>query len=707
MTIAPDADPYLVPPPTPHSPVVLADRAGDLNAHISGHYRDMVWSLAPLTNNPSAHKSAIHWKNAPQGLREELRLVAWTMINGQLRPSFLAERRTALRSRLSAAAMNVTILEWFKLARWLAERGIETLADCDESTWELFGKHVLARGYASRDIVRSVLAALTRLWAFDQLSACPVGVRRPPWDSRGIDDYLPAESATGGENATEPLAEQTLGPLLIWAMRVVDDIADDILAAWTQWRNLKAQAKTNKSTPQGAAAVRAYFDWLIGEDLPVPAMVNAGRTSLAITYVAALTGASTRQVQQQRERLGLTQLAASRPGPCPLDITVKGRLAGKLWRDRLDFNETPSLVRHLGTAAFIVCAYLTGMRIGEILGLRSGCCPDPAPDATGLVSRHLIRSHQYKTATDEDGNHHSAGVEREVPWVAITPVVNAIRVLERMVPAEALLFDHNTHDLFNRPDTGSLKSQGLRTRIEDFVTFANAEAASHHRSNEVIPADPHGPIGIGRFRRSLAWHIARRPNGLVALAIQYGHMRTIVTEGYAARGRGGIHELVDIETARAVADTAAKLRDDLDAGSGVSGPAARRAIQSAVTAARFEGVTITARSARLLLANEQAVLYDNPQALLLCHYKRERALCHRDGAKDTPSLDRCIPTCGNAIRTDQHATALRRRADTLDDQAAHTPGPLGDRLRATAAKLRNHADAHDKTRITLKDEDTE
>ena len=34
-------------------------------------------------------------------------------------------------------------------------------------------------------------------------------------------------------------------------------------------------------------------------------------------------------------------------------------------------------MRHLGTAAFIVCAYLTGMRPQEILGLRTGCCPDP------------------------------------------------------------------------------------------------------------------------------------------------------------------------------------------------------------------------------------------------------------------------------------------------------------------------------------------
>ena len=130
-----------------------------------------------------------------------------------------------------------------------------------------------------------------------------------------------------------------------------------------------------------------------------------------------------------------------------MDIPVTGRIAGKPWREALDYNEAPELMRHLGTAAFIVCAYLTGMRPGEILGLRTGCCPDPGPGPDGRPGRHLIRGREFKTATDEYGNHLSAGAERDVPWVAITPVVNAIRVLERMVPDGDLLFDHHAHDL--------------------------------------------------------------------------------------------------------------------------------------------------------------------------------------------------------------------------------------------------------------------
>lgn len=142
-----------------------------------------------------------------------------------------------------------------------------------------------------------------------------------------------------------------------------------------------------------------------------------------------------------------------------------------------------------------------------ILALRTGCCPDPAPSPDGQAGRHLIRGLEFKTAID-DGNHLSGGAEREAPWMAITPVVNAIRVLERMVPDGHLLFGHDARD--ERPDTGSLKPAALRERIEDFINWSNCEAARHGLPGQAIPADPHGPVGLVRFRRNLAWHIACR-----------------------------------------------------------------------------------------------------------------------------------------------------------------------------------------------------
>ncbi|MFF5969666.1 hypothetical protein ACFY64_39475 [Streptomyces collinus] len=58
---------------------------------------------------------------------------------------------------------------------------------------------------------------------------------------------------------------------------------------------------------------------------------------------------------------------------------------------------------------------------------------------TTVEQAGTVDSRHYKNVTDDDGNHVSDGEEREVPWVARTPVVQAIGVLERMMPEGALL----------------------------------------------------------------------------------------------------------------------------------------------------------------------------------------------------------------------------------------------------------------------------
>ncbi len=189
----------------------------------------------------------------------------------------------------------------------------------------------------------------------------------------------------------------------------------------------------------------------------------------------------------------------------------------------------------------------------------------------------------------------------------------------------------------------------------------------------------------------------------VALAVQYGHLRTAISGGYASRSRDGIHDLLDIETARATADTLATLHDDLTEGVGISGPAARRAIHAANHAPAFAGTIFSARAARDLLENPSLTVHDNPKAYLMCVYNREKALCHRlAGQQETPSLDRCQPTCANITRTDHHATQLMALADVLEKQAGTlTPAPMGKRLQARADNLRAIAKNHHNNRLTL------
>jgi hypothetical protein len=308
-----DHDRYLLTRPGPDTPVILPQFVVAMHADHNARYADAIWPLAPLTANPSAGKRVIYWRNCPDVFADELRLVAWTMLNGQLRPTFLCERGTRIRSRISASQSYSTILAWMHLATWLQARGVDRLAGCDNDVWHAYGQHLLA-AHASRSHVFKILASLTRLWAFDQLSVQSARISRPPWDQGDADDCLPPADSTGGENATEPLTEATIGPLLVWAIRMVDDLADDILAGWAETRRLTEAAHTNTATPQSAAALGAFLT----PRLAAAGVLPAAGAQLANTYLAATTGATIRQVERATRRYGLARVVAERPGPCPL-----------------------------------------------------------------------------------------------------------------------------------------------------------------------------------------------------------------------------------------------------------------------------------------------------------------------------------------------------------------------------------------------------
>ncbi|MBV6703441.1 integrase, partial [Kitasatospora aureofaciens] len=164
-------------------------------------------------------------------------------------------------------------------------------------------------------------------------------------------------------------------------------------------------------------------------------------------------------------------------------------------------------------------------------------------------------------------------------------------------------------------------------------------------------------------------------------------MRTVLdartSARYGSRSRGGIHTVLDVETALAAADTAARLRDQLAAGERISGPASRRAITAAAHVPRFEGRIVPRTfvpKARAYLARDGIVLFDNPDALLICAFKRDSALCEPDPGANAPRQYDCRPGCANTVRTDTHARLLRQRADELDHLAGRAPTPVARRL---------------------------
>jgi hypothetical protein len=62
-----------------------------------------------------------------------------------------------------------------------------------------------------------------------------------------------------------------------------------------------------------------------------------------------------------------------------------------------------------------------------------------------------------------------------------------------------------------------------------------------------IPEDPAGPIAPSRYRRTLAWFTCRRPRGLVACALQYGHLHALQSLGYSGTYASGFPDELALE----------------------------------------------------------------------------------------------------------------------------------------------------------------
>lgn len=138
-----------------------------------------------------------------------------------------------------------------------------------------------------------------------------------------------------------------------------------------------------------------------------------------------------------------------------------------------------------------------------------------------------------------------------------------------------------------------------------FVLEADPGAAPRARRDDTVPADPaDAPITTSRLRRTLAWFIARRPRGLVAAAIQYGHVSVKMTLGYSGSYASGFPDDLAFEEWLTRHETMADAHQRLTDGEHVSGPTADTFRTRVTAATRFAGRTLrTNREAATLLAN--------------------------------------------------------------------------------------------------------
>ena len=684
--------------PADGRPVVLVDEPG-VDVPLYGDDR---WDLRGLTRRPTSPRIWIDFGRIPARQRAAAKEILWSWLNNRT-PIDRLERTTAARERMAAS----TVVACYQgdlapFLIWLDERGIVRLRDVTPADLDEFATSVSAMATV-RDRKAQRLFTVSRIWLHSPYLSPEHRLIRPRWEDEAGRDFL-GPSEWSAENKTHPIHPQTMSPLLVWALRLVEDLSPDILAA-VRLHDRLAGGIRERARRGDREKVADHCRRLRDAGAPLPGFASrTGGVSIAQSYLAATLDVGLTALHRDRIPADLPIVIGA-----PLDIPITGRLAdtGHPWTVSIDWYEVPLLRRLLATACLIVAGYLSGMRSDEIRSLRRGCCA-PTPRSADTPPHHELTGHEFKGALDEDGNQIAGGRPRGEPWYVITPVALAIEVAESLSPSP-LVFDAAMFAGSRRIEReGAIDASTSRIRIAELIGWANGHAERTGRLHERIPDDDNGAVTLVRFRRTLAWFIYRQPGGRVALGVQYGHLRGYTSEGYGARTRSGLRDVFPMEQARARIDALVAGKERWEAGEGVSGPAAARYIEGLAEAGRvFSGGYVTERDLRALNRDPRLRIFDNGVQPVACCYDASKSLCHpdRDGAPNparTPDVTRCDPRCANQARTDTHIGMLVTEARWHLDQAASpfTPGPLQVRHRQRADTIAGIVGRHHRDRRT-------
>ncbi|MCC9706160.1 site-specific integrase [Streptomyces sp. MNU76] len=528
--------------PTPDTRVLVnRDLRPETDLSQLSRFRHDHWDLNPAVFADHSSSYTLNFKMVPAPLRLAAKHYAWQLLNHTEPPSVRGANGSRIWVTTIATQFNTAlkfVLDWF------AGQGVTAFCQVTNSMLDAYLIEISRQEGALESCYRK-LTEVRRLWAYR--SVLPASMRlpqAPPWDGEDTGDLL-GRTCSRRENRTRRIGAATMEMLLAWAIRFVEDFAEDILAGHAEHRELMSRtpdarrAAVGRGEPARARygrgglkpKVAAYLAGLRERGETLPGRRNeAGNLEIDWRRLAAILGCSDSVEDTGTGRM-ITESGVPIGSCTYLDAPVTGLLDGVTWRtERITHHEAPQLARLLSTACLIIIAYLSGARVGEVLNLRRGCVRFDAD--TGLW---LMEGLYFKGATDQDGNVVPEGKIREDPWVIIELVARAITLLERL-HFHTLLFP--THlDSRDRGRASQRRGQARTTSsiVKDlaaFVAWVNAECARRVRT-DAIPDDGRGRLTASRFRRTLAWFIRRRPRGLIAASIQYGHLHTRILQGYA------------------------------------------------------------------------------------------------------------------------------------------------------------------------------
>lgn len=640
-------------------------------------YGDPSWDLGPAVFRENVRRChvTVHFGAVEDvSVREALRELLYARLNIDLPGHRKILSPGSVRQVFNRAR------RFFEFVR--DELGVVDLRRVDQPLLDRYARHLKADRARRPVIVTHLLEVPFDLYAYrDDLPSG--GLSFQPWAGRlaaRVAGYRQVR-----ENRTPRIPETIISPLLAWSIRYVTEFAADIFAARQEMDRLEAHCaalieqdsvlERQDRRRQQRKRLEDYFGRLRSEGRGVPIW---GTAHNGIFLRHPETGDLSPPVNSHLLHLHIgidaraekrmhVQLASGAPDLIDAALRDLGVEAGgmdtpisilpetgKPWRPRFDAKTLAAEERMLQSAAYILCAYLTGMRDCEVQAMQRGCLSLTRSE-DGMIMRHRVRSVAYKGKSTQG---------EPAEWITIELVAKAVEVLERLSFRVASARGLTTlwPVLIARPVCKDHLSAEIVRQLNRFRDHQNDLFGTPDS-----PAIPNGPGGqpwritTRQFRRTIAWHIANRPFGTIAGMIQYKHASVAAFEGYAGSSRSGFRAEVENQRSLGQLDDLLIYFDERQAGATLSGPAAARIAKTLDSISDDLGPlpAMIADRARLrtMLASLARTLHVG--VLADCFFDPGTAACLKQatGAKG-PLTALCQPTlCPNACITARHRPA--------------------------------------------------
>ncbi|WP_327295477.1 integrase [Streptomyces sp. NBC_01197] len=687
------------PVPWPDDDVpVLRNRPVRLGTDTSllSHFGDDVWNVRPAHRDAHTDVGHLNLLVFPGALRRQFRTVLLAALDHPQPVEPGGRQRPAEYIGIGSLPMLVRGLRLF--AHWMHAQDRGQITDVTGHDLDTYLRHVIGTSTPPR-LKANAVSALRTLWLFRDVLPAPCRLATGfPWAGKAANELV-GHRAAGGENKRPRIHEDTMEALLAWSLHMVEQIGPDIRDAWQEYAALCRGEHPSQAIYTGTTGPRLqkYADFCRRTGTPLPGTSGPDGPGINYGHVLRLIGMDDKgQFSPAQKRWlagqGLPVATHSTVG------VITGRIQGSPWRDSpLTVAELPGLWRRLIGALFTVVCYLSGMRPGEVLSLRRDC--RGADETTGQLVIHGHRGKGYDRAPDTP-----EFAEPTRPWVVVEVVHQATALLESL-HAQPYLFPAQLRTGVFRPSTTHARTcHSINRDIADFAAWVN-QTFRRADGSAPIPDDPSGNLNSSRFRRTLAHFIVRRPRGLIAAALQYGHVDTKVTLNYAGAPDTEWLQDVAVEKLELVLEQISDDAQRLAAGEHVSGPSAdeyRRRITEVVD---FPGRTvISPRSAARLLAGTDPQVHHGEG--MTCVWRSETAACRTarltQGLPEPagPDESECRSTCTNLAFTDRDIA--HRKQDLRGWEAAASdplaPQPLRDRASAQAERITSLVHRHEQNR---------